>query len=81
MKAMEMTVAGIMKLMIAAQTGGFLERLAALTGHGVVPGVPPHPVFTVRFPTMQERAARREQRKRLAKGSDSGCTAPDQVAN
>jgi hypothetical protein len=56
--------------MIAAQTGSFFERLAALTGHGVVPGVPAHPVLTVRFPTMEERAENR--RKRRESAADQG---------
>ncbi|HRH93110.1 MAG TPA: hypothetical protein PKV72_01095 [Candidatus Peribacteria bacterium] len=47
-----------------AQAGtDFLARIAHLTGKGVIPGIPAMPQFTVKRPTMEERARRRAERR------------------
>lgn len=51
-------------VVIPAATTDFLQQLAHVIGHGVVPGTPPVPEFTVKFPTMEERAQRRADRRK-----------------
>jgi hypothetical protein len=48
---------------IAQASTGFLQQLAQLTGNGVVPGTPQTPEFHIKFPSMEERARRRAERR------------------
>lgn len=49
--------------MLAEAAANHRRRLMELTGKGVVPGVPAMPEFTVKRPSMEERARRRAERR------------------
>lgn len=61
--------------MLAEAAAAHRQRIMEMTGRGVIPGVPAVPEFTVKRPSMEERAIRRAERR--ARAADQGIGAAE----